>query len=1327
MRRRYTAYLPLLIIGIALLFGPSQTLAARLGIDARRLLADVAAITGSVMVRDVDTGTPSLQSDRLIVQLNGVATTPSGFTLQSYLLSGEDGFFSGTLAVNGGVVNSAPDFPGNNLIAKYDTFRMMWEKTVFETTLPSAALALIREVVDRAGDTPKNVGYAVGMVQQARILATHANLARSSAAAGNRGGARVHTEHTLNILYGKDDPRYGDFDGSGVAENPGDGYGLLRYAANTDFKLLEAAESVGVTQEIADQAIAASLTIGNVAPADGNNTWADQLVERAQTVLAAATAGDALPPATTMRDISNRMVNGVDVNENGVVEPITGEGGVWTAFLTAQRTADYFPSGAIGGLIQHQPFAQNPTSDRIAIALENVPQPPDDVSLWAYLLGAGGKRLVLGEVPWSSGGVTVSFSYQGRNLIGEFNGFRLVQGVIYAKDALPAAPLGPIRKVLSSADDTPAQVGYGVGLMRQAQLVRDLAAQMSAAASADDIVQAQARAREALNVLVGKDDPRYQTGAGDPGDGFGLLGYAGSVDLSMQQLLSSAGVTANMTKRGGEARAAIANFFPATGTGTWADLLIEKIQAVLGTNDVIIAAPFADQAAAIANNILNGDGSKSGVRAVYLASQQAVDYFPKETGAAPPDEPPVAGPNPDAQENDDLCSRAKPISTNGVNRRHTFHYEGDQDWISFTTQANKSYVIEVSGVGNLADPVIFLYDNCESAPGSFESNAFGNTVRLTWNAAKNGAYFIQLRQFDPVIFGVGTEYDLKITLDAVPPSPPTNLRCLAVNTTTLAIQWQRSPEFDVTGYRVTYGNQNSSDTGIRDVAGAETTFLELSGLTPNELYFLRVTALDFSRNESAPSGELQCRPLQPTDATKPVVTSMLPTLTGPYTTTAPALTFTGAAADSGGNLSRVRVRNTSISQEKTDFSLAQGIDDFRVEDLPLRIGNNQILVTVFDEANNSTDYSLAVERLGESKGAVIIIAGQNETLGLQTNIYNSTNRAYRIFKSAGFTDDDIFYLAPVAQDPDKNGVADEVDAASTPANFQQAITVWAGTRVDADKPLFIYMMDHGLADKFCISGCAGANSITPDELDGWLRTLESESGVTEVTVVYEACLSGSFIHRVNPPGDSISKPGRVIITSTGFDNNAYASAQGAYFSDAFFSCVADSGNLKACFDQGKAAVATTGVNQTPFLDDNGDGVFNEGDGTFAVNRYVTRFFSSVRPTIDAVDVQKSGVNGVLSATVSEGAEQTELVWAAVYGPTFEEPTDATIFNLNVPVVRLEPVAGQPGKYSVNYPNGFLDPGDYRVVFYAQDRLGLNAAPVSPGQRQLFLPQITRKP
>jgi hypothetical protein len=271
------------------------------------------------------------------------------------------------------------------------------------------------------------------------------------------------------------------------------------------------------------------------------------------------------------------------------------------------------------------------------------------------------------------------------------------------------------------------------------------------------------------------------------------------------------------------------------------------------------------------------------------------------------------------------------------------------------------------------------------------------------------------------------------------------------------------------------------------------------------------------------------------------------------------------------------------------------------------------------------------------------------------------------------------------------------------------------------------MIDHGFEDKFCLDGCA-TGSITPADLNGWLTTLETNTGVDQVTVVIEACLSGSFVTRTSgADNNSLVKPGRIIITSTSDNKNAYASAEGAYFSDAFFSCIADSQDLKTCFEEGKAAVATTGVSQFPQLDDNGDAVYNNGDGAVAQTRFVTRFFGSLRPTIQNFTVSRQGANGTLSATVKEGAEQVGVVWAAVYPPGFVEPQGVTL-NLNVPTVRLEPNPNAEGQYTFTYVNGFTESGDYRVVLYAQDRLGIHATPKRAGEGPagaLYLPLIRR--
>jgi hypothetical protein len=742
------------------------------------------------------------------------------------------------------------------------------------------------------------------------------------------------------------------------------------------------------------------------------------------------------------------------------------------------------------------------------------------------------------------------------------------------------------------------------------------------------------------------------------------------------------------------------------------------------SSNFLIEDSVGQMAAAVSNS------SNAQIQSGFVGGSAAPMATPTPTPTATP-----ISTGADAFENDDICTSAKAIGVDGSPQNRNFHYEGDVDWIRFTAQANRTYVIRVENIGSKADAVVFLHDTCDAAPTTAENNAFGSTVTIEWDATRSGDYYIQLRQFDPSRFGADASYRISVRVDTQPPAAPTNPRCISIDATTLAVQWKRSPERDVVRYRVDYGNVGGTASGSDDVFGADTTYYQLSSLTPNDTYQLRVRALDFSGNESQPSGQVQCTVRVPEDTTIPSITVQQPSASTVFTTTASQVTISGLASDAGNNLSRAYVKNLTNDADGNDFTLEGGSDTFRVSNLPLSKGDNTVRVQVFDAAGNKGERTLTIRRLGDSPGAVIIVAGHDETFGLQTNIYFSTNRAYRIFRSAGFNPEDIYYIAPVPQDATNDGTPDTRAVTFNPAAVQQAITVWAKDKVGPNKPLFLYLMDHGLENKFCVNGCNPGNHITPDELDAWLRTLETDldgDGVPllEVTVVYEACVSGSFVKREGATG-SISRPNRVVITSAGFDNNAYASAQGAYFSDTFFSCIADSGNLKSCFDEGRNAVIATGVKQTPFLDDNGDGVYNAGDGTIAKDRYVTRFFSSIRPVITATDVQRQGTSGVLTALVTEGAEEVDLVWAAVFPPSFKEPTDVTL-NLNVPVVRLEPVAAEKGRYRVSYPNGFIEDGDYRIIFYAQDRVGLNAtptrqgdAPTAPTLDQIFLPLVAR--
>ncbi|MEZ4732847.1 MAG: fibronectin type III domain-containing protein [Caldilineaceae bacterium] len=1331
-RRRLSTFLLFLALGVLVLIPVAHQAGA----------ADT-AVTGRVMVRDISMGTTSSQSsDRLQIALTGATPPPAGRSLRSYLFNGTSGGrYVGALSVTGGAINATFDFPYHNLIGGYDTFQLMQEAVVFSATVPAGTLTFIRTALVQANDTPDAVGYAVGLLSQGEILALHAGFARDAVNANNLSEAKMHVEHVLNTLYGATDPRYGDYNNDGFADNPGDGYGLLRYSSALSQTLAVAASSIDATQHIKDRVAEVKVSLDNI------GVWSPLLIARAQEVLNAANFTAAQTPVTQMAGFATRMCNGVDLNDNGQVEPIKDEGGVQAAYHASQRTADYVPAPATGitGSVQHR----NVGSDQLFFALTGAPPLGANEEYQIYLLD------VNREWYWLGGVASVTNSTKtgnGLNLIEQYDTLYLTRGLRYAADTLPTAALNHLRTALVYADDTPSTVGYAVGLLSQGEILALHAGFAKEAVDANNLSEAKMHVEHVLNTLYGAADPRYgdynnDGFADNPGDGYGLLRYSANLSETLPLAANTSDATQPIKDRVAEVQVTLANL------NGWAPLLIDRAEAVLNATNATNAQTPVTQFAGFATRMFNGvdlndNGQvepikdEGGVQTAYVTTQQATDYFPQGAdlpggtptatpppGATPTATPPLTPGVGDAYEEDDTCGQARVITTDGATQDRAFHDEGDKDWIRFTAQANTTYVIEVTNVGARSDAVILLHDACSQSPSATQDNAFGSVVRLEWDSTKNGDYFIQLQQFDPSFFGADANYRLAVRADSVPPVAPKNLRCVAVNETTLGLQWQKNTERDVNRYRVTYRNENSTVSGNRDVDGGSETYVEVDGLTANQLYFLRVVAIDYSNNESAASGEIPCRAADGADTTPPSLTVQQPAAANVFSTTAGSITFAGLAQDASGNLSQVRAHNITLNVEGRDYTLSGASDDFRVENLALDVGDNTIELTVYDEAGNSSKKTVTVKRLGASPGAVLIVAGHNETFALQTNIYNAANRAYRIFKNAGFTDDDIYYIAPVEQKPE--GTVNRVDATTSPAAVQAAILTWAkeNGRVGPDKPFFVYLMDHGFADKYCVSGCNDAGKITPTDLNNWLRTLETETGVDEVNVIIEACQSGSFLDRLNGEAqdiaNSLSRAGRVIITSTDRVNNAYASAQGAYFSDAFFSCLADSGHLKACFDQGVAAVAATGVEQVPWLDDNGDGLANGNDGTVAQNRVVTRFFSSIRPQITGATLERQGANGTLTATIEEGAEAIDIVWAAIYPPSFEEPEGVTL-NLNVPTVRLEPDPSAPGRYTFTYPNGFTEAGDYRVIFYAQDTEGIHATPRQPGAGgSLYLPLINR--
>ncbi len=371
-------------------------------------------------------------------------------------------------------------------------------------------------------------------------------------------------------------------------------------------------------------------------------------------------------------------------------------------------------------------------------------------------------------------------------------------------------------------------------------------------------------------------------------------------------------------------------------------------------------------------------------------------------------------------------------------------------------------------------------------------------------------------------------------------------------------------------------------------------------------------------------------------------------------------------------------------------------------------------------AGDGVSYTVTVRALAQQpqRGALILVAGRLTTSDpLQTNIHHVTETAYDLFIDQGYTDDDIFYLTT-----DLGGLPLS-DAYASNSALQAAITQWAPNRVGPDRALTIYMMDHGAQGRFYLDK-RRSDWVTPEQLDQWLDELEIARPGVRVNVIIEACYSGSFLA-------PLSKEGRVIVASTDATNLAWASPEGAIFSDHFLAALGRAESLNNSFLHGLEAAALSRPSQHPWIDGNGNGMANETpDLEIAAVRgfaYAGSFAGERWPPF-IVAAQVTGMtptgNATLRAEVRDDV-RVRRVWAEIYPPTYQPPANQEQLASDIlPTIVLNDQGNS--QFAALYP-GFSQPGLYHIVIHAEDEdqearpyaLSVYAGPAS------FLPMLMK--
>ena len=388
----------------------------------------------------------------------------------------------------------------------------------------------------------------------------------------------------------------------------------------------------------------------------------------------------------------------------------------------------------------------------------------------------------------------------------------------------------------------------------------------------------------------------------------------------------------------------------------------------------------------------------------------------------------------------------------------------------------------------------------------------------------------------------------------------------------------------------------------------------------------------------------------------------------------------------------------------------QGTSGNPVQDLPsvdlMPVEEGQY-EAAYDGFNAAGTYQIAIyarDRIGNTsipkvttvsvenplRRRAIIVGGGGQTDELWPAVSENVKLAYGGLSFQGYSDEDIYLLAP-ASIPEVS----KLTLLPTLDNIEYAIATWAA---DSTLDVMIYLIGSGGDGTFEVNATELLASAT---LDSWIDSLQ-ESITGKVTVIYDACRSGSFVQALSPPTDKK----RILLASTGSDQPAYFISNGAIsFSKFFWSRIANGTNIRDSFNHAKMAMAFLTKNQTPQIDDNGNGIANEKIDGYLSRGYtlgVGIMLAGDDPLIGSVSPEQMIVDETSATIWAKDVTTTgtiERVWAVI------TPYQRGGLSADSPVIDLPEVELTFNTVSEQYEGSLAviaKNGEYGVTVYAQD-------------------------
>ncbi len=207
-------------------------------------------------------------------------------------------------------------------------------KIVLAGIFPPNAFMHIRHLLYQFPSTPNHIGLLVGLLGQAQLLNTQAQLLQRTSV-NNPDAIQCIAQSIIDIVEGAHGSHYQSLAGNCSAQGitaTGDGFGLLGNGY-----LITAAQHASLAANQNDSTNHIREFAGHVEIATNNITgWATTIDLDALNVL--SNPGDNTS-INTIITLASQAFKGVDINGDGRVDPVLNEAGAITAYLQGQIMA----------------------------------------------------------------------------------------------------------------------------------------------------------------------------------------------------------------------------------------------------------------------------------------------------------------------------------------------------------------------------------------------------------------------------------------------------------------------------------------------------------------------------------------------------------------------------------------------------------------------------------------------------------------------------------------------------------------------------------------------------------------------------------------------------------------------------------------------------------------------------------------------------------------------------------------------------------------------------------------------------------------------------